>query len=298
MSRAWWLLLVGLAAVCGACSPSKTTADAATTGALTTAAATTEAVAPSGPAAKVDLTGLWVVEGGRAEGYLDLRKDGTFILRAAPPKAIAPTIVLEGGYSLDQDAPEVSLHIAVKGTRAEVATHFITLEAPPINAIIKGTLVGTSLSLPLDLEDGPFSIPADESHVFVPGDERTIRRLRASWATRTADPNTIRTGPAPTPDRPEPGVPGLVAFKSVPPGAAVWVDGRDTGQRTPCEIVVDTVRVHHFELRKTGFASQLGRSDSGVFKPDDSGAPRFEMGAKLRSIKTPLRAKRPGGTAK
>jgi len=45
-----------------------------------------------------------------------------------------------------------------------------------------------------------------------------------------------------------------VHFSSEPPGAAVRVDGEDSGWVTPCEVALDVEREHEVELVLEGFA--------------------------------------------
>lgn len=48
--------------------------------------------------------------------------------------------------------------------------------------------------------------------------------------------------------------PAGVHFASEPPGAAIRVDGRDSGWVTPCEVDLDVEREHEVELALAGFA--------------------------------------------
>jgi serine/threonine-protein kinase len=45
-------------------------------------------------------------------------------------------------------------------------------------------------------------------------------------------------------------------ISSVPPGAEVFMDGRDTGRATPAQISVDKIGSHIFTLRKTGYLEE------------------------------------------
>lgn len=48
--------------------------------------------------------------------------------------------------------------------------------------------------------------------------------------------------------------PAGIHFSSEPPGAAILVDGADSGWVTPCEVALDVEREHEVELAMTGFA--------------------------------------------
>lgn len=50
-----------------------------------------------------------------------------------------------------------------------------------------------------------------------------------------------------------------ITLASEPPGAEVWIDGRDAGFSTPCRIALDRKRDHDVELRLPGYRSAKRR---------------------------------------
>jgi serine/threonine-protein kinase len=47
-----------------------------------------------------------------------------------------------------------------------------------------------------------------------------------------------------------------IDVKSIPPNAAIWVDGKDTGKSTPAQIIIAEKGVHTVEVRKAGFKEE------------------------------------------
>jgi hypothetical protein len=71
---------------------------------------------------------------------------------------------------------------------------------------------------------------------------------------------------------------GAAAFiSSVPSGAEVFLDGKDTGRVTPAQVQVDKLGTHIFSIRKQGF---LDESTTTNLQPGQS----FQFGPVLRAL--------------
>jgi len=70
-----------------------------------------------------------------------------------------------------------------------------------------------------------------------------------------------------------------LAADSDPAGAAIWVDGRDSGRVTPARIMLDKPGSHNFVFKKTGYLDETVSANVQIGQT-------FQMAPKLRALGT------------
>jgi eukaryotic-like serine/threonine-protein kinase len=69
----------------------------------------------------------------------------------------------------------------------------------------------------------------------------------------------------------------IVAADSDPAGAAIWVDGRDSGRVTPARIALDKPGLHNFVFKKTGYLDETVSANVQIGQT-------FQVAPKLRAL--------------